>query len=197
LSSGLPPCGLEIGKSLGCDAGAIPGVDIQYLLLLSNDGESPVIPDSFLGGSAPRLQFLDLNRVPFPGLPNLLLSATQLVRLNLHRIPYSEYISPEAMVAPISMLSNLEFTLQFRSPQSRPDWGSRSLPPPKRSILPALRTFRFSGVTEYLEDLVTHIDAPQLNTFSITFFNKSILISHDSSNSLIVHRHSGYLMKHM
>ena len=151
----------------------VPFPELTYLLLYSNDGESSVIPDSFLGGSAPRLQLLDLDRVPFLGLPNLLLSATQLVRLNLHRIPHSGYISPEAMVALISMLSQLEdFTLQFRSPQSRPDLGSRSRPPPKRSILPALHTFRFRGVTEYLEDLVTHIDAPQLNTFSITFFNQ-------------------------
>jgi hypothetical protein len=29
----------------------------------------PVVPDSFLGGSAPRLRFLKLNRMPFPGLP--------------------------------------------------------------------------------------------------------------------------------
>ena len=77
------------------------------------------------------------------------------------------------MVAPISMLSNLEeFTLEFRSPESRPDWGSPSLPPPKRSTLPTLRKFRFRGVTEYLEDIVTHIDAPQLNIFSINFFNQ-------------------------
>jgi hypothetical protein len=44
--------------------------------------EMPVIPESFLGGSAPRLQYLYLARIPFPGLPKLLLSATDLVTLS-------------------------------------------------------------------------------------------------------------------
>ena len=36
-------------------------------------GETPsVIPDSFLGGSAPRLEYFELHCIPFPGLPNLL-----------------------------------------------------------------------------------------------------------------------------
>ena len=142
------------------------------------DHRSPAIPDSssrkvtFLGGSAPRLQFLNLSNISFPRLPNLLLSATQLVYLKL-RIPHSGYISPEAMVAPFSMLSKLEeLSLIFQSPQSYPDWGSRSLPPPERQILPAIHRFYCKGVTEYLEDLVTHIDAPQLNNLHITFFNQ-------------------------
>ena len=75
------------------------------------------IPDSFLGGSAPRLQDFELSSIPFPGLPNLLLSATHLVRLHLHDIPHSGYISPEAMAVVLSALSSLEsLTLRFRSP---------------------------------------------------------------------------------
>jgi hypothetical protein len=72
------------------------------------------------------------------------------------------------------MLSSLEtLSLEYESPESRPDWESRSPPPPKRSILPgALERFRFRGVTKYLEDLVTRIDAPQLNTLQITLFNQ-------------------------
>jgi hypothetical protein len=136
-------------------------------------GETPVIPDSFLGGSAPRLQHFDLDGIPFPGFPNLLLSATHFVYLELTDIPHSGYISPEAMVALLSMLSSLEtLYLEFRSPQPRPDLETRSLSPLKRSILHALDNFRFKGVTEYLEDLVTFIDAPQLNVLNITFFNQ-------------------------
>jgi hypothetical protein len=102
----------------------------------------PVIPDSFLDGSAPRLRTSNCHGIPFPGLPKLLLSATHLVNLWLSDIPHSGYISPEAMVALLSVLSSLEtLSLQFQSPQSRPDWESRSLPPPKRSILPALENF--------------------------------------------------------
>ncbi len=65
------------------------------------DVQSPVVSNSFLGGSAPDLQYLDLTCVPFPGLPKWLLSATHLVtlhRLHLWHIPHSGYISPDAMI---------------------------------------------------------------------------------------------------
>jgi hypothetical protein len=111
--------------------------------------------------------------IPFPGLPKLLLSATHLTHLELFRIPHSGYISPEAMVTCLSALSGLiRLSLRFQSPQSRPDWESRSLPLPKRSILPALYAFHFKGVNEYLEDLVTRIDTPRLSNMEIYFFNQ-------------------------
>jgi hypothetical protein len=44
----------------------------------------PILPNLFLGGSAPQLESLHLDRVSFPGLPNLLLSTTHLVNLHLH-----------------------------------------------------------------------------------------------------------------
>src|SRR6267154_2556685 len=112
-------------------------------------------------------------QVPFPELTKLLLSANHLVHLYLYRIPHSAYISPEEMVALISVLSGLStLYLEFQSPLSQPDSESRSLPPPKRSIFPALDKFHFNGVTEYLEDLVTHIDTPQLDEMDITFFSE-------------------------
>ena len=135
--------------------------------------ETPVIPVSFLGGSAPRLRSFTLTSIPFQGLSKQLLSATQLVELHLYRIPHSGYISPQAMVALLSMLSSLEkLHLKFESPQSRPDWQSQRLLPPKRSILPALNGFRFKGPTEYLEELTTCIDTPQLSQMDVTFFNQ-------------------------
>ena len=63
-------------------------------------------------------------------------------------------------------------SLEFQSPQSLPDWDSRSLPPPKRSVLPALNEFHFKGVTKYLEELVACIDTPQLDRMYISFFNQ-------------------------
>ncbi len=143
-------------------------------LRLISDGETPpVVPDSFLGGSAPHLRSFHLHGIPFPGLPKLHLSATHLVDLFLKNIPHSGYISPEAMAALLSVLSSLEsLILRFQSPQSRPDWESRRLPPSKRSVFPALTYFDFKGVIEYLEDLVTYIDAPQLRIFDIAFFNQ-------------------------
>jgi hypothetical protein len=142
--------------------------ELTYLQLFSRDKMLPVTPDSFLDGSAPRLRIFDLK-----GLPKLLSSATHLVQLCLSNIPHSEYISPEAMIALLCALSSLDrLILRFQSPQSRPDWETLRRPPSKRSIIPALYFFRFEGAIEYLEDLVTFIDAPQLNFFGITFFNQ-------------------------
>jgi hypothetical protein len=165
----------ELEKFLAAMQVSFP--ELTELRLWSLDETSPasppVIPDSFLDGSAPRLRDFSLCGIPFPGLPKLLLSATHLVHLCLNSIPHSGYISPEAMVALLSVLSGLKtLSLGFRSPQSRPDWETRSLSPPKRSILPALDKFQFDGFTEYLEDLVTRIDTPQLDEMRITFFNQ-------------------------
>ncbi len=144
-------------------------------LRLSSNGETPppVVPDSFLGGSAPHLRFFELSGIPFPGLPKLHLSTTHLVELSLFDIPHTGYISPEAMAPLLSVLSSLEkLYLRFQSPQSRPDWETRRPPPSKRSVIPALKRFEFKGVIEYLEDLVTDIDVPQLNELYITFFER-------------------------
>jgi hypothetical protein len=152
------------------------------LSLESSDGMAPVISDSFLGGSAPRLRYVNLDGIPFPTLPNLLLSATDLVRLELWCIPHSGYISPEAMATCLSTLTRLKrFDLTFRSPQSRPDRDQASRPPPTLAhiILPSLTRLRFQGVTEYLEDLVAQIDIPLLADTDITFFNQLVFdISH-------------------
>ena len=170
------PCGLAIGKSLGCDAGPIPTVDTSVPLRaktksVDSHSHSRFVPGWICPTSA--IQYFELSSIPFPGLPNLLLSATHLVVLRLSDIPHSGYISPKAMVAVLSALSSLEsLYLQFRSPQSRPDFESRSLLPPKRSILTALNGFYFKGVTEYLEELVIRIDAPQLVYMEISFFNQ-------------------------
>ena len=152
----------------------VPFPELKELQLHSNGETLPVIPDSFLEGYAPpRLRLFKLSGIPFPGLPKILFSATHLVQLTLVKIPHSGYISPEEMVALLSVLLNLRFlSLEFRSPQSRPGREGRSLPPTKRSILPALYDFYFKGVTEYLEELMTFIDAPQLDNMSITFFNQ-------------------------
>ena len=79
------------------------------------------------------------------------------------------------MVTALSMLISLEeLSLEFHSPRSCPDRASRRPPPSTRSVLPILRYFRFKGVTEYLEDLVARVDAPRLNSLSITFFNDTV-----------------------
>ena len=146
---------------------------LEDLALTSTSG-TVVVPASFLGGSAPRLRKLWLDSIQFPGLPKLLLSATHLVDVRLYDIPHSGYFSPEAMVTGLSALTNLDsLTIQFKSPRSRPD--RRRLPPPStRTLLPALTSFWFKGVSEYLDDLVARIDAPLLRELDITFFHQLI-----------------------
>ena len=146
---------------------ALTFLDLQC----EDDTTSAVVPDSFMGGSAPNLQNLSLRSIPvsFPGLQKLLLSATHLVNLSLTKIPHSGYISPEAMVTVLSTLARLEeLWLDFQSPRSHR--LNPSVPPPTRTVLPALTDLRFKGVSEYLEDLVARIDVPQLHSLGTTFF---------------------------
>ena len=161
--------GLDLDKLSA--AMQVPFPELTDLRLQSN-GETSALPDSFLGGSAPRLEVLWLDRIPFPGLPKLLLSTTNLVTLELGNIPHSGYFSPEAIVTALSTLTRLvELWLEFESPQSRPDTEHQHPPPPTRSVLPNLRWFHFKGDSEYLEVVVAHIDAPRLDELNITLFN--------------------------
>ena len=163
----------QMEKVLAAMQQPFPG--LTRLELRPSDEIAPVVPSSFLGVSSPCLQTLILDCIPFPRLSKLLLSATHLVRLNLYRIPHSGYISPEVMASCLSVLTRLDnFIISFDSPQRRPDWNSRRLPPRTRTLLPVLSLFLFKGVTEYLEDLVARIEAPLLDKLTITFFNQLI-----------------------
>jgi hypothetical protein len=153
-----------------------PFPELIHLELWSNDDETmPVLPNSFLGGFAPDLRFLWLAGIPLPSLPKLLLSATHLVDLHLAGIPHSGYISPEAMVTALSTLTSLDsLSLKFQSPLSYPDGHSRRPLRPTPSILPVLTYFWFKGASEYLDNLVARINAPQLEYLNICFFNQLI-----------------------
>ena len=149
-----------------------PFPELTILQLESYDRTVAVVPDSFLGGFAPRLEYLGLDRILFPGLQKLPLSATHLRYLCLYNIPYSGYISPNAMVTILSALTSLEsLILGFESPRSCPDRATRHPPPATRSVLPFLSSFMFKGVAEYLEDFVALIDTPRLNETRINVFN--------------------------
>ncbi|KAI0292310.1 hypothetical protein BC826DRAFT_448553 [Russula brevipes] len=145
-----------------------------FPLLTSLDlcsGERPAtlaLPEAFLGGSAPRLERLTLREITYPALPKLVSSATHLVFLDLYRIPHSGCISPEAMADCLAVPPHLQYAfIRFKSPQSRPHYGNQL--PLTRVILPALTEFKFEGISEYLEELVSRIDAPLLDRVNITF----------------------------
>ena len=128
----------------------------------------PSLPQGFLGGSAPCLEYLYLSGVSFPGLP-LLLSTGNLLTLRLNDIVQS--IPPETMVAGLAVLTRLShFSIQFDSeiPPPGPDRSRSNRPIP--IILPALTLFVYQGYSEYLEDLLALIDTPLVEAITIKYF---------------------------
>src|SRR5712672_930871 len=152
-----------------------PFPELIYLTVWAGDEDVvAALPDSFLGGSAPRLQGVHLKRIPFlyPSLPKLLLSADGLVSLTLGGIPDSGYFSPDEIATALRVTSRIEsLELRFLSPRPLPDPASRPLSPPTRFVLPSLTEIIFKGVYEYLEDLLSRFDAPLLYDLTVTFFN--------------------------
>ncbi|KAH9159300.1 hypothetical protein EDB89DRAFT_2237094 [Lactarius sanguifluus] len=146
---------------------------LAHLNVSLDYGVPPVLLAKFLGGSAPCLQTIHLDYISFPALPSLLLSASHLVKLELRKIPPTGYISPEAMVASLASLLRLKtFIIELPSATSHPD---RIHPPTvTRTVLPALTYFEFLGASEYLEDLVSRIDGPQLDEIFTVFLNQLV-----------------------
>jgi hypothetical protein len=143
----------------------VPFPELTHLDLRLQDESSVSVPRSFLGGSAPSLRSFRFNRIPFPGLPKLLLSATHLVDLRLHEIPYPGY-TPEVMVTTLSMLTHLRsLSLTFRTPEDGRTWEPRST----RAVLSIL-TFSYKGNRDYFDDMAARIDVPRINELSINVF---------------------------
>ena len=158
-------------------------------------------PANFLGGSS-HLRSLELGGIPIPGLPELLLSLTGLVELRIDITTESGFLSPYEIIAGISALTKLKiFALEFEydTPRER---ESQLAPSPTPAVLPALSSFKFKGVSEYLEDIVALIDAPQLGNLDIAFysFNQVIfdtpqllqLISRTEKLQFPVKAHTGF-----
>jgi hypothetical protein len=130
----------------------------------------PTLPDTFLAGSAPRLRAIYITDIPFPAAPNLILSAHDLVRVDLREIPPTGYIPPEVMVASLAASPRLEdFTLGFVWGTICPDRIRLPVSSITRTVFPALTIICFQGPLEYFEDLVAQIDAPQLDYLNIEY----------------------------
>jgi hypothetical protein len=164
--------GPALEKWIGAMHEPLPALTNFYLQ--SFDESVAVLPETFLGGSAPHLQLFILRGFPFPSFPKFVLSATHIVRLELLGIPNSGYISPEVMAACLAALLNLKrLTLGFPSPLSRP--LHIGLPPLSRAILPALASLTFRGASEYLEDFLARTHIPLLKFLDMWFFKDLIL----------------------
>jgi hypothetical protein len=148
---------------------------LEYLQLRSRDLMESVVPSGFLGGSTPQLRHIDLDGTPFPTLPLLLLSATNLASLRLYEIPNTGFFSPESLVAGLNAKSHLKFLeIHFLHPTSNLRGESPHPCPnsPTHVLLPALTEFEFRGDNAYLESLIAKIDAPNIDWFGITLFEQ-------------------------
>ena len=140
---------------------------LTHLRLQSIDETRLIIPNEFLGGSAPQLRVFFLEGIAFPTLPRLVASATHLTNPRLEKIPDAGYIPPEAMASCLSMLLKLEdLVIGFQSRQS----PRSQVTPASTTRLPSLTRFEFRGENEYLKNLIAGIRAPNLDILRIWFF---------------------------
>ena len=158
---------------LGKMAAAIhePFPILTHLWLSSKDGNVAVLPETFFGGYTPLLRVAHFEGISFPSFPAFLLSATDLVELELLNISDTDYVSSEAIVAGLTALVRLEIlSIGFQSPTAFLD--RRYQPPPTRVVFPSLSTFTFRGTIEYLENLLIQFDTPLLKNLTIVYFNQ-------------------------
>jgi hypothetical protein len=156
-------------KSMAAMHEQFPLLTEYHLISSSKSVSMPVLSETFLGGSAPLLVMFELRGIPFPTFPKFVLSSTRIQHLSLDDIPDSGYISPEVMVTCLTALPNLRhLSIGFRSPPPHP---VKIMPPSQtRVVLPALTRLSFEGVSEYFEDFIARIDAPQSYSLTLTFF---------------------------
>ena len=148
-----------------------------------------VIPERFLSGSAPRLQYLRLKDFSFPQLPTFLLSARNLVTLKFKEIPQSGYLSPEAMVRSLIVLTKLTtLSISFCEDTFPPDQLTSHPNSPTRAVLPALARFHYLGRSKYLEDFLAQVDTPQLNHLRVEYFMQRIQLLEVPQLSQFIYR---------
>ena len=177
----------QLGKVVAAMQEPFPVLTHLELRASMDEPDVLVLP-RFLGGSAPCLQQVHLSGIPFPELPTLLLLSCDLVSLQLESIPPTGYISPEAMVAGLAVLTRLKtFRIRFRYRISPPEQRTRHPYPLMRAVLPVLTEFEFRGRSEYLEDLVAQLDTPRLDDVW-TIFDRLDSLRLPQLSLFIVHR---------
>ena len=155
---------------------------------------SLVLPETFLGGYAPRLRSFSLHFIAFPSFPEFVLRATHIVTIHLFGMPSSEYvsISPEVVATCLAALPDLEaLSIRFELPPLSP---LQTTLPSMPLLFPSLTYFLFVGVSEYLEDLIARLDTPLLDRLRIGFstdFTASPLTPLNSTSSSVAHNASG------
>jgi len=170
---------------------------LRSLNIFSFVQDVPVLPDSFLGASAPRLLSLHLLGIPYPSIGKLLSSTTNLVRLSLGRIPHSGYLAPETIVPCLSMLPRLKsLALGFRYPRFRANRASQLPPPLTRVAFPNLTYLGFHGNIGSWRTSCLKSKHPYsievIFGFSINWYSTL----HYLSSSSVARKHSGQSIQH-
>ena len=154
---------------------SFPALTHLYLGQNHDPSTFPVLPRRLLGGSAPCLQHLRFKSVAFPRLPTFLLSARNLVTLQLKDIPQKGYISPEAMTGSLAVLTRLTtLSILFNDDTFTSDPQANRTDPPIQVILPALSEFHYRGGSQYLENFLAQVDTPRLNHLKIEYATDGI-----------------------
>jgi hypothetical protein len=165
--------GSASGKLTAAMQQPLPTLKHFRLMLDYESVPAPVVSKTFLGGSAPLLEVFTSRGLPFPTFPEFISSSAHIRDLRIHDIPHSGYISPNAMVACLAVLPNLE--VLSIGILSRPSHCRQVKPPPcAHMLLPALVRFSFHGFSDYFEHFVAQIDTPLLNNLHITFITNGI-----------------------
>jgi hypothetical protein len=172
---------------------------MKLVRLWSEDGTVPVLPETFLGGTCPRLHTFWLYGIPFPRLTRLLSSTNDLVVLRLENIPDSGYIPCDVMAASLSTSTKLEtLIIEFQSMDPHPD-GTSTQPTASltRTALPALALFKFRGHGGYFDSFVvrfeSHLLIPEFDqSWHENFTNRRLLYeaSYTPQSGLRLHSES-------
>ncbi|KAN0128192.1 hypothetical protein V8E53_013958, partial [Lactarius tabidus] len=159
---------LTVTSSLLKKLSAIEGpfLALEDLVLLSRDGAR--LPNAFRWG--PCLRTLHLARAVIPALPKLLSHSMGLVDLQLHEIPNDRYCPPDSFANTLSVMTQLR-SLSLHVISLLPSRNHLGFPPRlgERVALPALTCLKYRGTSEFLDNLVSRIDAPCLGDIDITF----------------------------
>jgi hypothetical protein len=149
--------------------GRFPILEHLYIECQSEDDASWTVPLIF---AAPNLRHIHLGHVTFSIESTILTGTTNspvgLVDLWLGGIPQFSYFSPSYILTRLSLIPQLQtLGIGFHSP---PAWLEIVFIV-RHVTLPNLRVFSFLGVSDYLECLVSQINAPALTTLDVRFFD--------------------------
>ena len=146
---------------------------LEYLRLGSQgiiSGWALVIPDNFLGNSAPRLRVVHLKNTVFPTLPRLLSTSQNLVSLKLENIPAERVFTAQELAVGLSSTPQLK-SLKIDINGDVIPCPLMQIGPHIRVVLPSLLELQYIGQYSYLHALASRIDTPIIEQIKAAFVN--------------------------